>query len=164
MDQPELRAWRIDDVEGHLSFGAGDLTQQNSGGSLAECVSALAPSQGERVAYNCRASSCAEGRLQNEGLLDVAAADVGGSGGTDGPVAGILVEEPGEDRRAVEAGKAQPVHRALGGDQGGRAAVGQQGMVTDRSRAHRPQPVCPGLGQDGLSRRHRDRPTSRAGR
>ena len=58
-------------------------------------------------------------------------------GGPDGEVPGVTVQQPAEDARGVEAGEAQPVHRPAPADQCGRAAVGQQGVVADRERAHR---------------------------
>jgi hypothetical protein len=80
-------------------------------------VSALVAAQGERVDEHDRAASAAKGGLQDDGVIQVPAGAVERTGRVDGPVAGVLIEKSGEDRWAVEAGEAQPVHRALGRDE-----------------------------------------------
>src|SRR3712207_7950640 len=51
-------------------------------------------------------------------------------------VPGRVVEQPAEDRRAVEAREAQPVDRPVGRRQGRGVTVGQQRVRRDRDGAH----------------------------
>ena len=75
-------------------------------------------------------------RLQHHGAIQVASGHRGGARRPDRPVAGLFVEEPSEDRRAVEAGEAQPVDRALAAHQRSTVPIRKECVVGYGGRAH----------------------------
>jgi hypothetical protein len=89
-----------------------------------------------------------ECRLQDVGVVDVRPLDavVDLRLELEGPAA-LGVEEPGEDRRRIEAGQREPVDRAVAGDEGEGPAVSDRGIVLDRRVAvdplHAPDYRCP---------------------
>ena len=72
-----------------------------------------------------------EGRLDHERARDVAPLASKLACRPDRPVAGVGVEEPAEHRFAVVARYAEPVDRAVEGDERGRVAVRDQSVVGD---------------------------------
>jgi hypothetical protein len=78
--------------------------------------------------------------LDDQRPRQVAPRDLERREGTDRPVAGIGIEQPGEHGRAVVARQAQPVDRAVLRHERGRVAVGKEAVVGDRGRVvgHRP--------------------------
>ena len=98
----------------------------------AEIVSALPVGECHRVAQAHGAGRGAERRLHHQRAGDVTALGLERAGGPDRPVPGPWIQNPRKDRRAVVAGHAQPVDRALPADQCGRVAVGEQPVVGDR--------------------------------
>ena len=107
------------------------------GGAGTELVAALVAADRHRVDEHGRAGRGPQGRLQHHGRVAVATGDLRVADGPNRPVTALLVQDMGEHRRAVKARETQPVNRAAPADQRRRAAVGQQGVVTDRQRAHR---------------------------
>ena len=117
---------------------AGDtlnLAQQLVRRVEAERMAALSLCERERVAQHHRAGPGRERRLEHEGVRQVAALDRVFADGRDRPVARVGIEDPAEDRRAVEARQAEPVDRAVRADERGRVAVGEQAVGGDRLRA-----------------------------
>ena len=114
---------------------AGDGAEQLARRVEAEVVTALSLGERERVEQPDRAALGRERRLQDERIRQVTALAGELAGGTDRPVAGVGVEEAGEDGRPVEPRQAEPVDRAVAADQRRGVAVGQQAVRGDRSRA-----------------------------
>ncbi len=141
MDQAELRPRRVFHLELHLSHRARHPAQEGPGGPGAQVVAVLVGVQGHRLGQGGHAAFGPDGRLQGHRVLEVSAGDLGRGWRGDGPMAGILVEQPGEHGGPVEPGQAEPVDRALLADQRGRVTVREQGVIGDRSLAHDPLPV-----------------------
>ena len=70
--------------------------------------------------------------------------------GPEAPASGRAVEEGGEDARRVEARWAEPLDRAVGGDEGAGVAVGQERVVGDRRERRRRHPPLHERGRLGL--------------
>jgi len=100
-----------------------------------EVVAALAGREGHGVDQAHAAGRGGEDRLDDERAGQVAALGGRRADGCDRPVAGVGVEDAGEDGRRVVMGHAQPVDRPVAVDQGGRRAVGEQAVVGDRLEA-----------------------------
>ena len=115
---------------------AADLTQQQAGSAPAQVVAPLASTHGQGIYEAHRAAAGGERGFQHHGLVEVPAISPEVTDRTDRPVPGIIVKQTPKDRRAVESWEAQPLHRSVPADQGGRMAVGQQCVICDRSRAH----------------------------
>ena len=65
-----------------------------------------------------------------------------GAGAPHGePAAALVVEDRGEHRRGVEAGQAEPVDVAVGGDEGGRVEIADDAVVLDESSHAAPRVV-----------------------
>ena len=100
----------------------------------------------ERVSQPHRAAVGRERGLDHERPREVAALARKGPRRPDRPVAGLWVEDATEDGAAVVAGQAEPVDRAVAGDECGRVAVGQEPVLRDRLRAaglaRRPEGRC----------------------
>ena len=96
----------------------------------------VAVAHGQGVGNDNRARRRAEGGLQHHGAVQVAASHLGGARGPDRPVAGLVTEEATEDRRAVEAGEAQPVDRSVPAHQRRAVPIRKQRIVGYRGRAH----------------------------
>jgi hypothetical protein len=97
-----------------------------------ELVSALAAGEGEGVDYPCTTLARLEGRLEDERSRNVATARPPAAGGPKRPVAGVGIEDSSEHGRAVEAGEAEPVDRAVPPDERGRVAVGEEAVLAHR--------------------------------
>ena len=67
----------------------------------------------------------------------VAARDRDGLARADAEPAGAAVEHRAEDARRVEARHAEPLDRAVGGDQGAGVAIGEEAVVGDRRESGR---------------------------
>ncbi len=131
MDESVLGAGCILELELDVAVDARHPAHEHRGCAAAEFVAALIATHGQGVDERDRARRGPERGLQQHRLVDVAATDLGVTRGTDRPVAGALVEDATEHRRAVEAREAQPVDRAVLADQGGRLAIGQQCVLCD---------------------------------
>ena len=77
-----------------------------------------------------------EGGLQHQRLVHVSAADLELACGPDREMPAGRVKEAAEHRRPVEAGEAEPVHRAVPADQRRGAAVREQRILADRQAVH----------------------------
>jgi hypothetical protein len=97
-----------------------------------ELVSALAALEGKGVDYPCATLACLEGRLEDERSRNVATVRPPAAGGPERPVAGVGIEDSSEHGRAVEAGEAEPVDRAVPPDERGRVAVGEEAVLAHR--------------------------------
>ncbi len=76
------------------------------------------------------------GRLDHQGAGLVAAAERhDDAAGGDLEVAGVAVEQRREGARRVEARQAEPLDRAVVGDQGAGVAVGEEAVAADRREA-----------------------------
>src|SRR6266511_2586244 len=137
VDQAVLRPRRVLDLHLDLPVGAGQAAQQHPRRAGAQLVATLVAADRQRVVEHRGPAPAPEGRLQRHRLVEVAAGG-GRPRHADREMAGVVVEQAGEDRRPVEAGEAEPVHRPRPADQRGRAAVGEQGVVGDRQGAHAP--------------------------
>ena len=84
--------------------------------------------------------------------------------------AALLVEDRGEHARRVEAGRAEPVDRAVGGDQRGRAQVADQPVRRDRTRGgsvgfgHRDSATRPVVATLSFAERSRGQPEGMSNR
>ena len=135
-DQPVLRPRHVLQCQLHPAGHAADLPEQQARRAAAQVVAALAGAERESIDDGDRARAGAEGGLQHHGLVQVAASGLEVPGRADGPVPGLVVQQPPEHRRAVESREAQPLHRSLPVHQRGRVAVGQQRVISDRREAH----------------------------
>src|SRR5205814_5765381 len=89
--------------------------------------------EGQRVSYDDPARRRLPGRLEDVRPGQVRACRrVGDPEGGEAEEARLAVEETAEDARGVEAGNAEPVDRAVWGDERSRVAVGQKRVVRDR--------------------------------
>ena len=118
----------------------------------AELMATLARREGHRVDHAHRPRGGSEDRLQDQGSGQVAALDLEVPARPQREVTGVGIEDRGEQRRAVEAGHAEPGDGPLAVDQGRRVAVGEQPVVGDRPElvgAHRsaPRPRQPPLAE-----------------
>lgn len=92
----------------------------------------------EEVGDGNRSLVSFEARLQDVGAGEVATAGpIGLRRGDPAVAAAVPIKQPGEDGAGVEAMKAAPVDGAVAGDQCGRVAVADQGVITDRRVAFR---------------------------
>ena len=137
-----------DDLDLHLARDALDGAHQHVVGIVVggrpgvgrDRVLALTRSDGEGVADHRPPARRVPG-----GVEDVGAGLVGpgrrhvDAEGPHAEVAGLAVEDRAEHAGRVEPGHAQPGHRAVGGDEGARVAVGQEREVLDgrERRRHR---------------------------
>ena len=117
-----------------------DLPQQEMGRAVAEVMPPVVFAGGQRVDHHGDPGLGAVRRLQHHGGAQVATGDLDRAGDPDRPVAGRFTQQSTEDRRAVEARPAQPVDGTVAADQRGAVAVGQQGVLADRSGAQRRGP------------------------
>src|SRR5919108_5141460 len=103
--------------------------------------------EGERVANHDPARAGHPGRLEDVGPGLVPAADRRQEAGwPEAPEAGAAVEQRAEDARRVEAGQAEPLDRALRGDQCAAVAVGEEPVRRDPrearlERGHAPETI-----------------------
>ena len=124
----------------HPALDPLDQPQQLVRRADAQVVRALPLYEGHGVEQADRALPGGEGRLDDQRAREVAPRDLERRDGTDRPVAGVAIEQPGEHGRAVVARQAQPVDRAVLRRERGRVAIGEQAVVGDRGRVvgHRP--------------------------
>lgn len=79
-----------------------------------------------------------EGGDEDVGLASVGAGDGDGAGGSNAEAAAPAgVQQPSEDRRAIEMRPAQPIDRAIRGDERRGMRIADEGVVADRSIAFR---------------------------
>ena len=136
MDQPVLGARDVLQGQLDLSFDARRPPQQKMRRILAELMPPVAVAHGQGVGDGDRTRRRAEGGLQHHGAVQVAASHLCGARGPDRPVAGLVTEEATEDRRAVEAGEAQPVDRPVPAHQRGAVPIRKERIVGYGGRAH----------------------------
>src|SRR5690606_8966909 len=112
-----------------------DQADQDSGGH--DALGAAGEDRQEVVAHRTPLRGPPAG-AEHQRLSDIAPFDRGGVGHRQlpGPAA-APVQQPSEDAGAVEAGRAQPLHRTVRGDECGGAAVGQHRILTDRWKFRR---------------------------
>lgn len=139
--QTELGSRHELDADLHAASGAPHPPQEYTRGGAAQLVPLFVRTQRHRVADD-QPPLLIRGRpdrVQHQAGGTVAPGrGESGRRGRDQEVTGGIVQQPTEDRRAVEAGEAQPVHGASRRDQRCRPAVGQQGVVSQRNVAHEP--------------------------
>ena len=82
-------------------------------------MSALIAPDSHRFDQHRAARWGAEGRLKGHRPFNVAPAHFGSANRADGPVSCLLVQQPGKDRRPIEARKSQPVNETRAVDQRG---------------------------------------------
>ena len=74
-----------------------------------------------------------EARLQNHRLADITAPDSANLPRADlESAAAHRIEDGRENRRAIEARQAEPIHRAVAADQRGRPTVADDRVILDR--------------------------------
>jgi hypothetical protein len=133
-DQAVLRPRRELELHLDLARDAFERAQQLMRGVVADVVPALALRERHGVREPQLAGLGGEDGLDDERAGEVAPCRSIRPGRADPPVAGVGVEQPGEDGVAVVARQAQPVDRPVGVDERGRVAVRQQTVVGDRLR------------------------------
>ena len=136
MDQPVLGARDVLQGQLDFSFNARRTPQQKMRRTLAELMPPVAVAHGQGVGDGDRTRRRAEGGLQHHGAVQVAASHLCGARGPDRPVASFVTEEATEDRRAVEAGEAQPVDRPVPAHQRRAVPIRKERIVGYRGRAH----------------------------
>ena len=136
MDQPVLGAWDVLQAQLDFSFNARRTPQQKMRCILAELMAPVAVAHGQGVDDGDRARRRAGGGLQHHGAVQVPAGHSCGARGPDRPVASFVAEEATEDRRAVEAGEAQPVDRPVPAYQRSAVSIRKEGIVGYGGRAH----------------------------
>ena len=114
---------------------ADERSQQLARRFEAEVVTALSLREGERVEQPDRAGLGRERRVDDERAREIATFGCERARGSDRPVAGVGVEDAGEDGWAVEPWQAQPVDRPVIADERRGGAIGEQAVRGDRSRA-----------------------------
>jgi hypothetical protein len=105
VDQSVLGARGVGDLDGDLAAGAAQPPQQRARGAGAQLVAAVVGAKHHRVDQDQGAGRGPEGGFQHHRVVQVAAGHARLVGGPDGEMAGLLVQQAGEHRWAVEAGK-----------------------------------------------------------
>ena len=111
VDQAELRARRVMNLDVYLPAGAGQPAQQRPGRPGPQAMASLVATQRQRVGQHRGASRRDERRLQHHGLVHVRAVSLELTSGTDREVTGAMVQDAGKHGPRVEPREAQPVHR-----------------------------------------------------
>ena len=129
-------------VEGDLAVDAGHRPQQRVIGLVfgraAGCAVAVGDplADRQRVVDHDPAGVGDPGRLDHQRAGLVAAADRDDDvARPQAEVAGVAVEQRAEGARRVEAGEAEPLDRAVVGDEGGGVAIGEEPVAADRRKA-----------------------------
>jgi hypothetical protein len=117
----------------HVAALAAQAAQQRVRRLAAQVVAALVRAAGQQVRQHNHARVRLEAGLQHQRPVDVAARRRRLADRSDRPVAALVVQQPGEDRRRVEAREAEPVDRASTAHQRRRVAVGEQRVIGDRA-------------------------------
>src|SRR3954469_13440072 len=136
-DEPVLRPGHEPDLDLGRPLEAPDPPEQQVLGGPAEGVRVGVLARGHGLGEDGDTRRSPEGRLQDEGALEVAplGCDLV-AGRPDPPHAGLGPEQPPDDRRTVEPREREPLHGPVAVDERGGVAVRQQGEVTDRGRRH----------------------------
>ena len=105
--------------------------------SGSEIVAPLVGTHRERVGEEEPAGCGLEFRLQNQRSVEVSPANRFRAGDFDGPVSRPIVQQTREHGGRIEPRQAQPIHRPGTVHQGGRVAVGEEGVLGDGVRLMR---------------------------
>ena len=138
--QAVLRSRGVLHLDLDLPHAARHLAQQELWRVPPQIVAPVAFPHRQRVDDDGGPRGRAVGRLQDHGVIHVATGDRLGARRPHRPVARRLAQQPSEDRRAVEARAAQPVDRPVQAHQRRTVPVRQQGVIADRTAAHRRAP------------------------
>src|SRR5215469_18072652 len=98
-------------------------------------VAALVGPDRESIGKDCGPARCGERGLQHHRAVHVLTADLELPYWPDREKSAGGVKQAAEHRWAVEPGEAQPVHRSVAADERSRAAVRQQGVISNRQAA-----------------------------